>query len=64
MNSNDSFNILTHSKLGKHIEFLKINLIKVVQQYGLNSKEALTLSQELDRYITLFQRCCQKGECN
>ncbi|RVT60838.1 Spo0E family sporulation regulatory protein-aspartic acid phosphatase [Niallia taxi] len=30
----------------------------------MNSKEALTLSQELDQYIIFCQRCCPKGKCN
>lgn len=45
MNNSDAFNIITPSELGKHIELLKINLGKVVQEYGINSKETLTLSQ-------------------
>lgn len=64
MNNTDAFNIITPSELGKHIELLKINLGKVVQEYGINSKETLTLSQELDQYIILCQRCCPKAECN
>lgn len=64
MNNNDSLNIHTPNELGKYIEFLKKELIKVGQQNGLNSLEVLTLSQELDEYITICQRCCPKGECN
>ena len=62
MNNNNSYNIPT--ELGIHIEFIKKSLVKVVQQYGVNSKEALTLSQELDQDIILCQRCCPKGKCN
>lgn len=64
MSNNGSFDIQTPTELGKYIEFLKKELIKVGQQYGLNSKEALTMSQELDEYITICQRCCPKGACN
>ncbi len=64
MSNNDSLNILTPSDLGKHIEFLKRKLVKIVQQNGINSERALVLSQELDQYIILCQRCCSKGKCN
>jgi hypothetical protein len=64
MNNNGSFNIYTPADLGKYIEFLKKELIIVGQKYGLNSKEALTMSQELDEYINLCQRSCPKGICN
>jgi hypothetical protein len=47
-------------EIRKKIEFLKKELIKVVQHYGLNSKEAIAISQKLDLYINNCQKCCPK----
>jgi hypothetical protein len=64
MKYNGSFIILSPVELGKHIAFLKKELIKTGETYGLNSKEALTMSQKLDEYIIACQRCCSMGECS
>ena len=64
MINNESINIQTRTGLGQYIEFLRKELINVGLQNGLNSKEALDMSKELDRYITICQRCCPKGICN
>ncbi|PMC36048.1 hypothetical protein CJ195_17540 [Bacillus sp. UMB0899] len=62
--NNGSFNIETTTALGQYIEFLRKELINTGQQYGLNSREALEVSQELDKYLSVCQRCCPKGICN
>ena len=57
---NDTFNLKAVNELRKYIEFLRKELITVGQQYGLNSKEAIETSVELDHYLVLCQRCCPK----
>jgi hypothetical protein len=42
----------------KYIEYLRNELIKGGQQYGLNSREVITKSQELDHYLAMCQKCC------
>jgi len=61
MKINGSKNIQTHNDLGKNVEILRKELIKVGLHYGLNSREALTKSQELDRYLSICQKSSPKG---
>ncbi len=60
MFNNDIMNQQISADLRKYIEFLRKELIKIGQQYGLNSREAITISQELNQYLAICQRCCPK----
>ncbi|MDR4946471.1 aspartyl-phosphate phosphatase Spo0E family protein [Neobacillus cucumis] len=60
MTINGTINEHTSVDLRKYIEFLRKKLIDVGLQCGLSSKEAITISQELDQYILICQKCCQR----
>ncbi|MBM7660316.1 hypothetical protein JOC85_001083 [Bacillus mesophilus] len=53
-------NPLKPNELRRKIEILRNELISVGLEKGLSSKEAITISQELDNYIVRCQRCCPK----
>lgn len=60
MTINGTLNLEASEDLRKYIKFLRKRLIKIGLQYGLNSKEAIKISQELDHYLSICQKCCPK----
>jgi hypothetical protein len=45
-----------NDQLIEKINQLKIELIQIVKETGFNSPDTLCCSQELDRYITIYQK--------
>jgi hypothetical protein len=62
MLENDIMNLRIPDELRAHIEFLRKELINVGQEKGLNSNEAIDISQDLDHYLAICQKCCPKGK--
>jgi hypothetical protein len=62
MTVNCTINQQTSADIRKEIEFLRKRLIDIGLQNGLNSREAITISQELDQYLLICQKCCPKED--
>ncbi|NHM30894.1 aspartyl-phosphate phosphatase Spo0E family protein [Neobacillus terrae] len=63
MKNQDTLKIEASEELCKHIEFLRKELIRIGLELGLNSSEAISISQELDKYLAVCQKCCPQ-ECH
>jgi hypothetical protein len=63
MKYQDTLKIKASEELRKHIEFLRKELIRVGLELGLNSSQAISISQELDNYLAVCQKCCPQ-ECH
>jgi stage 0 sporulation regulatory protein len=43
-------------ELEKEVDLLRIELIKIAKETGINSHETLSCSQKLDELITIYQK--------
>jgi stage 0 sporulation regulatory protein len=51
-------------QLEDRINQLKQELVQIVKETGLSSHDSLCCSQNLDQYITIYQRHLQKSYLN